>query len=123
MHCFLYQYFLPEKKNEPFVECQTCKRTYYTDVLKNNDDGLDGSPFKKDDYDNAMKFFKVYKLKKKDLLKHILFIFNEKMDKGNYIASTLLAAKFRLPQDKIMPAVKRAYEMNKQLGYIKQADE
>ena len=38
-------------KNEPIVECQTCKRTYYTDVLENNNYYLDGSPFKKDDYD------------------------------------------------------------------------
>ena len=77
----------------------------------------------RDDLDNAIKFLRVYKLKRKDLLKHILFIFNEKMDKGNYIASTLIASKFRLPREKIMPAVKRAYDMNMQLGYIKQADD
>ena len=39
------------KKSEQLVECQTCKSTYDTDVLKNNDYNLDGSPFKKDDYD------------------------------------------------------------------------
>ena len=39
------------EKKEPYVECQTCKRTYYTDVLESNNYYLDGSPFKKDDYD------------------------------------------------------------------------
>ncbi|MFC1491939.1 zinc-ribbon domain-containing protein [Nitrospinota bacterium] len=52
---YLTLFFIPifpvGEKSEPFVECQTCKRTYCTDVLKNNDYNLDGSPFKKDDYD------------------------------------------------------------------------
>ena len=38
-------------KNEPSVECQTCNRTYYTEVLENNNYNVDGSPYKKDDYD------------------------------------------------------------------------
>ena len=36
------------KKNEPVVECQTCNRTWYTEVLKNNNYNLDGSPYKID---------------------------------------------------------------------------
>ena len=40
------------KKNEPIVECQTCNRTWYTEVLKNNNYNLDGSPYNKDDYYN-----------------------------------------------------------------------
>ena len=38
------------KKNEPVVECQTCNRTWYTEVLKKNNYNLDGSPYNKDDY-------------------------------------------------------------------------
>ena len=45
----------PMGKNESIVECQTCKRTYYTDVLENNNYYLDGSTFKKDDYDIEVK--------------------------------------------------------------------
>ena len=47
---FFIPIFPTGEKNEPIVECQTCKRTYYTDVLENNNYYLDGSPFKKDDY-------------------------------------------------------------------------
>ena len=37
------------KKNEPIVECQTCNRTWYTEVLENNNYNLDGSTYNKDD--------------------------------------------------------------------------
>lgn len=33
------------EKNEPYVECQLCQRTYYTDVLENNNFYEDGRPF------------------------------------------------------------------------------
>ena len=56
-------------------------------------------------------------------MKHLLHIFNEKMDKGNYTAVILLNTRFRLLHDKTLPAVKRSYEMNKKLGYINQADQ
>jgi len=48
---FFIPIFPTGKKNESVVECQTCNRTYYTEVLENNNYNLDGSPFKKDDYD------------------------------------------------------------------------
>ncbi len=77
----------------------------------------------KDDFDNAMKFYRVYKLKCKEVMKHLLHIFNEKIDKGNYTAVILLNTRFRLLHDKTLPAVKRSYEMNKKLGYINQAED
>ncbi len=48
---FFIPIFPTGKKNEPVVECQTCNRTYYTEVLENNNYNLDGSSFNKDDYD------------------------------------------------------------------------
>ena len=30
-------------KNDPHVECQECKKTYYPDVLENNQYNLDGT--------------------------------------------------------------------------------
>ena len=52
---FFRLFFIPifptGEKKEPHVECQSCKRTYYTDTLENNNYYLDGTPYKKDVYD------------------------------------------------------------------------
>ncbi len=32
-------------KNDPHVECQQCKRTYYPEVLENNEYNLDGTTY------------------------------------------------------------------------------
>ena len=48
---FFIPVFPTGEKKEPYVECQSCQRTYYTDTLENNNYNLDGTPFKKDDYD------------------------------------------------------------------------
>ena len=48
---FFIPIFPTGESKEPYVECQNCKRTYYTEILDNNNYNLDGTPFKKDDYD------------------------------------------------------------------------
>ena len=52
---FFIPIFPTGEKKEPYVECQNCQRTYYTDTLENNNYNLDGTPFKKDDYDTEIK--------------------------------------------------------------------
>ena len=43
---FFIPIFPTGEKKEPYVECQSCQRTYYTDTLENNNYNLDGTPFK-----------------------------------------------------------------------------
>ena len=52
---FFIPIFPTGEKKEPYVECQSCQRTYYTDTLENNNYNLDGTLFKKNDYDIEIK--------------------------------------------------------------------
>ena len=40
---FFIPIFPTGEKKEPYVECQSCQRTYYTDTLENNNYNLDGT--------------------------------------------------------------------------------
>ena len=50
-------------------------------------------------------------------------MFIQKMDKGDYNAAHYLSQNFRIPRELLIPAAKRAYEMNRNLGYINQAND
>jgi hypothetical protein len=70
-----------------------------------------------------MNFFRVYKLKRKELENPLIQLFSQKMEKGEYDAANFIAVTFKLPHEKLKPTVQKIIELNKSLGYIKQADD
>ena len=58
---FLIPIFPLEKRNDFSVRCKSCDRTYYTDVLDNNNYYLDGSPFSETKPSNLAKPDRVIK--------------------------------------------------------------